>query len=171
MKRLAILLSGSFIILGLLGLAGARVNTSPSLPIGLYWQAQHPVTQGSLVWFCPPKTPVIAIARERGYLDVGTCASGTRPLLKQVVATSGDLIEISQGATRVNGRNLPSSAQVIADPQGQPLPPYQAKRTLGQDQVLLMALDHPRSFDGRYFGPIETRLIQGTLRPLWVWSP
>jgi len=176
MKRLTILLTVIFFSLCLLGLAGARVNTTPSFPKGLYWQDEttelwNPPVKGSLVWFCPPLSPVIALAKQRGYLGIGTCAAGTQPLLKQVVGVEGDRIDINQHATRVNGRALANSAQMPKDREGKPLPAFHGKLALGQDQVLLMALDHPQSFDGRYFGPIDTRFIQGTLRPVWVVSP
>lgn len=176
MKRLTLLLTASFFALCLLGLAGARVNTTPSLPRGLYWQDETIGTdqtplKGQLVWFCPPESPVIALAKQRGYLGIGTCAAGTQPMLKQVVAVAGDQIEIGQQATRVNGTALNNSAQLPKDREGKPLPAFKQTLTLQQNQVLLMALEHPRSFDGRYFGPIDTRFIQGTLRPVWVVSP
>ena len=42
----------------LLGVAchalGARINTTRSIPIGLYWTSGAPVEKGAYVLFCPP---------------------------------------------------------------------------------------------------------------------
>jgi type IV secretory pathway protease TraF len=33
---------------------GVRVNTSSSLPMGLYWVEDIPISRGATVWLCPP---------------------------------------------------------------------------------------------------------------------
>jgi type IV secretory pathway protease TraF len=37
---------------------------------------------------------------------------------------------------------------------------------MAEGQVLLMSEQNPRSFDARYFGPVDGRLILGALRPV-----
>ncbi|MES2568793.1 MAG: conjugal transfer protein TraF, partial [Verrucomicrobiota bacterium] len=35
--------------------AGARINTSKSIPVGLYWTSNSPVEKGAYVLLCPPE--------------------------------------------------------------------------------------------------------------------
>jgi len=48
--------------------AGARVNTTKSIPIGIYWMTGDPVEKGAYVVFCPPQVGVFDDAKERGYI-------------------------------------------------------------------------------------------------------
>ena len=69
MRRVAVSAVVSFVLFGLLGLAGARVNTTASFPVGLYWQVARPATKGDVVWLCPPAESVFLAALARGYLS------------------------------------------------------------------------------------------------------
>lgn len=51
--------------------AGARVNTTKSIPVGLYWTSSAPVEKGAYVLFCPPQLGVFDDAKERGYIGAG----------------------------------------------------------------------------------------------------
>ena len=56
--------------------------------------------------------------------------------------------------------------------EGKPLPFRETAYTLGTAQVLLMSDYSPKSFDGRYFGPIDQTGIKGVLRPVFtIWFP
>ena len=44
--------------------AGARVNTTKSIPVGLYWTSSAPVEKGAYVLFCPPQLGVFDDAKE-----------------------------------------------------------------------------------------------------------
>ena len=48
---------------------------------------------------------------------------------------------------------------------GRALPSWSGCATLSGDQILLQG-DTADSFDGRYWGPISRRLIEGVWRPL-----
>ena len=159
-----------FFAIGAAGLAGARVNTTPSLPLGLYWDQQAKPTKGSIVLFCPPDQPLFVEAKARGYLAAGLCDVGTQPMMKRIAATAGDQVSIAAEGTAVNGEWLANSAQVRKDPVGRPLPTYRAELTLAAGQVLLMSDRSPLSFDGRYFGPMSERTIQGVVEPVWTFS-
>jgi len=70
----------------------------------------------------------------------------------------------------VNGGLLPFSAPVPADPAGRPLPRFAADRfTLSASELLLMSDVSGKSFDGRYFGPIDRSQIEGVIRPVFTW--
>lgn len=159
-----------FATAGAAGLAGARVNTTPSLPRGLYWVQPQKPEKGSLVLFCAPSTPLFSEAKTRGYLGAGFCASGSEALLKRIVAVEGDQVTISDQGVAVNGQRLANSTPLKTDAAGRPLPAFKAEGTLAAGQVLLMADQHPQSFDGRYFGPVDERFLQAVVVPVWTLS-
>ena len=148
--------------------AGVRVNVTPSVPVGLYYQIpapQHPA-RGSLVVVClDPSEPQVAAAIDRGYLPVGNCPAGVAPLLKPVAGVPGDRVVVEPHGVTVNGALQPGSAPLSQDPQGRPLSIWSTQYVIQPDQVLLLT-EQPVSFDGRYLGPVSVRFIQAQARPL-----
>lgn len=146
---------------------GARVNTTGSIPVGLYWKSGKPAEKGDYVMVCPPPSGAFDLARERGYLPAGLCPGGYGYLMKRIAAAENDTVTIAEDGVRVNGRLLPFSRPLKADRTGRPLPRYRADRyTLNERQVLLMTDRNPLSFDGRYFGPIDRSRIKSVIIPV-----
>ena len=146
-------LSGSF---------GLRINTSPSLPVGLYITTMD--AGANLVEFCPAE-PFATLAIVRGYRDSGTCRDGAAPLLKPVVAKSGDVVELSARGISVNGLLQLNTAPLSKDTKGRPLEAWPFGRYIvAPDTVWVASSYHPRSFDSRYFGPISTAAIRHRLK-------
>jgi conjugative transfer signal peptidase TraF len=154
---------GTFQLCGFLGL---RINTSPSLPIGLYIAT----TNGSanLVEFCPAE-PFASLSIIRGYRDPGTCRDGGAPLLKPVIAKAGDVIELSARGISVDGVFLSNTAPLTRDTKGRPLEAWPFGRFLVATGTVWVASSyHPRSFDSRYFGPISTAAIRNRLKAFLI---
>ncbi|KAH9504569.1 hypothetical protein Btru_063259 [Bulinus truncatus] len=159
-KRLAI---GAAVAVGALGLLtaaayglGLRINTSKSIPKGLYVMTKDPITVGSYVILCPPDVGVFREAKARGYLGPGHCPGGYGNLMKRVLAAKEDVVTVSPQGLTVNGRLLPLSQPLPKDGAGRPMPAYQATTyTLGNLELLLMSDVSSTSFDGRYFGPVN----------------
>ena len=146
------------------GLAGIRINASPSLPMGLYRITSDPAA--SLVEFCPPALHDQDSAR-RGYRATGVCPDGAAPLLKPVIARAGDVVEVSAGGIAVNGRLLPHTAPLVADSKGRKLRPWPAGRYLVAEGTIWLASSYnDYSYDSRYFGPVPTAAILHRLRPI-----
>src|ERR1700733_6276736 len=82
----------SLAVFQLFGFLGLRINTSPSLPVGLYVVTTD--SNANLVEFCPAE-PFATLSRLRGYRDAGSCRDGGAPLLKPVVAKAGDMVELT----------------------------------------------------------------------------
>lgn len=151
-------------------LAGARVNTTKSIPLGLYWTSSAPVEKGAYVLFCPPKISVFDEAKKRGYIGAGFCPSGHGYMMKRVLAVKDDRVTVRDDGVRVNGKLLPYSAPFKADKAGREMPRYQADDyTLANVEVLLMSDVSGTSFDGRYFGPINRSQIKTVIRPAILW--
>lgn len=161
----------SVVVLGALCYAaGARVNTTKSIPVGLYWTSSAPVEKGAYVMFCPPQVGVFQDAKERGYIGGGFCSGGYGYMMKRVLAAKDDTVRVSDDGVRVNDELLAYSTPRKADAAGRPLPRFQAENyMLGNAELLLMSDVSATSFDGRYFGPVNRSQIQTVIRPVITW--
>ncbi|HLX06814.1 MAG TPA: S26 family signal peptidase [Thermoanaerobaculia bacterium] len=187
-------------------LGAGRINTSASLPRGLYleipcgWLRRQPA-RGDLVLACPPAAGA-ELARRRGYLGEGPCATratraagagggvsgggaagsdstggggaagaggGVAPLGKLVLAVAGDEVALGAAGLIVNGRAVAGSLPLARDSAGRPLAhqPFGTRR-LAPGEVWLFSPFHPRSYDSRYFGPVQAAAIRGWLMPLLI---
>jgi conjugative transfer signal peptidase TraF len=145
---------------------GIRLNTSPSLPFGLYRVTVD--SSAPLVEFCPAE-PVASFANARGYRQAGSCPDGGTPLMKPIAAHGGDIVEVSAAGVWVNGTLLRNSSPLARDTAGRPLTAWPTgKLPVPPGVVWLISDYHARSFDSRYFGPVPTALIRNHLRPLLV---
>jgi conjugative transfer signal peptidase TraF len=134
-------------------------NASASAPIGLYWRIGDRPERGDLVLAWAPLWAK-RLAAERHYLP------RTVPLLKRIVADTGDTVCASGAEISINGAAV--ARRLDADALGRPLPHWEGCETLGAGEVFLLMSDVPDSFDGRYFGITERPDIIGRLVPLWI---
>jgi conjugative transfer signal peptidase TraF len=149
------------------GAAGVRLNTTYSLPMGLYIQTSDPTT--TLIEFCPT-AGFAKESRGRGYRTAGFgCADGAVPLLKPIVASEGDVVETTPAGIKVNGVLLPQTAPLPRDAHSRPLTawPFGVYR-VRPGTVWVASSYHRGSYDSRYMGPIFVAQIHRRLKPLWV---
>lgn len=135
------------------------LNTSPSMPLGLYWIARGtvPMRRGEVVVFAP--TPDMgAMIYGRGWLRHGM------PLLKTVGGLAGDEYCVRSGRFLVAGAD--AGPVFPLDTKGRPLPRIAGCRRVGRDDFLPVASALDRSFDGRYMGAVPVRNVLGTGRAL-----
>lgn len=135
--------------------AGLRVNPTPSLPKGIYRLSQGVPGKGDLVTFCLDGE-YAALAKERGYLEAGSCLSGLRPLLKRLTGLPGDHIEAGSLAVRT------------VDSQRRPMPSVPLPGVVPPGLALVLA-DHPGSFDSRYFGLVPLDSLQ-RVEPVFLFN-
>lgn len=149
---------------------GFRINMTPSEPLGL-WRIvtiDRPPVVGDLVFICPPDTEAMRAARLRSYLRSGLCPGGLAPLIKTVIATSGQSVEI-ESHVRVDGVLIASSAIAKADGKGRPLSPFTGG-TVPADTVFLHS-GFVGSYDSRYFGPLPVSGILGLAQEILTYAP
>ncbi len=166
------------VVVGAVLLGAGRVNTSGSLPRGVYlevprgWLGRAPA-RGDLVLACPPAAGA-ELGRRRGYLGEGPCPAGAggggrgvAPLGKLVLAVAGDEVAFGEAGLAVNGRPVAGSRPLPRDSAGRPLAhqPF-GRRRLAAGEVWLFSPFHPRSYDSRYFGPVVAGAIRGWLMPV-----
>jgi len=150
--------------------AGARINTTKSIPVGLYWTTDAPIEKGAYVLFCPPDVGVFSTAKERDYIAGGFCPGDYGYMMKRILAAKGDTVTITDNGVSVDGELLPHSKPIKADLDGRELPRYQSNQyTLGSSELLLMSDVSDTSFDGRYFGPVSRSQVKSVIRPVITW--
>jgi len=156
---------------GMLGLslvaawAGLRFNDSPSMPTGLYVRTTSE-SGSSLVVFCPAE-PFGRVSVERGYRSRGNCGDGAEPMAKPTVARLGDIVELSATGMAVNGQPLQNTPPLAIDTAGRPLSHWPFGSYIVAPRTVWVASSYsPRSFDSRYFGPVEASQVREHVRPL-----
>jgi len=160
-------------VLGILSeatIGGFRVNTTPSEPLGIWRIAEinRPIMVGDLVFICPPDTATTRWARERGYLRHGLCEGHVAPLIKTVIATAGQSVEIADGV-RVNGIPIANSTIAKTDGKGRPLAPYSGG--LVPPDTVFVHSSFVASYDSRYFGPLPMSGILGRAQEVLTYAP
>lgn len=168
-----LLVTGGMVLGALAGAQalGFRVNTTASMPVGLWRVAPlaAELRRGEIVTACPPDTAGTREAAARGYLPAGLCPGRYEPLVKRIAAVPGDVVTIARAGISVNGEPVHGTAQLVRDSAGRemrlvPAGAYQ----VGPDQVWLLSGHDPRSWDSRYFGAVPVEKVQAVARPVWV---
>lgn len=167
LRRIALCL-GLLAAVGIVaGVAGIRINTSSSLPLGVYLRTRDP--KASLVEFCPAE-PFATVSRNRGYRVAGfLCPDRAVPLLKPLIARSGDAVEVSPAGIAVNGQLLRNTSALKRDGAGRPLRAWPSGVYVVTPGSVWVASTYSKgSYDSRYIGPVDEKLIRGRLKPLWL---
>lgn len=139
-------------------------NHMASEPIGFYWMTHHPAPFAQV---CLPSETEAQAIRLGVPPNPGTCPGGHEPLLKQLfVASDRHPIFFSAAGFTVDGRLLPNTAPVARTVNGKLLEhiPY-GTYTRG---LFAISTHHPRSYDSRYFGPVNPKSVARFARPLLV---
>jgi conjugative transfer signal peptidase TraF len=86
--------------------------------------------------------------------------------MKPVIASAGDVVDVSDAGIAVNGLPLPNTAARNKDRHGRALHPFSSGRYRVQPGSFWVASSYnPWSFDSRYFGPVDTRIVRRHLKP------
>lgn len=136
-------------------------NASASVPRGLYIVTRTAEPRpGDLVsaWL-PPKAR--SLAAQRRYLPA------TIPVIKPVIATTGDTVCATSTAVAVDGVEI--ATRRAKDNLGRPLPSWMGCKALRDGEVFLLSTHAADSFDGRYFGITPRSDIISVLKPLWTY--
>lgn len=153
---------------------GIMINTSPSMPVGLYRKAPTGrLHLGSIVAICL-STKLAQAALAKGYVGKSAlCPSGAEPLIKEVIALPGDSVTVTSDQITVIGANGKRNH-------------YFAPRhrwSLSHHPVAtLIAPGHYHatglwlygagatnwSWDSRYFGALQTSAVVAQLVPVWT---
>ena len=151
-------------------IGGLRMNTTPSEPLGL-WRIvplNRSVLPGEMVFVCPPDNAAIREARRRGYLRSGLCPGGFGPLIKTVVAVTGQRVAVTD-LVAIDGVPIRNSRIFEKDGQGRSLRHGQSGMLL-PGEVYLHS-DFIGSWDSRYFGPVPDSGVLGLAQEVLTYAP
>lgn len=170
-RSLAVL---SFAVVGLgyaAYLAGLRVNTTNSMPEGLWWVGSidpDSLHRGQVVTLCLPE-PAATFAQERGYIGSGYCPGNRDVLIKPIAALPGDTIGIFPEGVSVNGVAVPHSEVAIVDSRSRRVPavPF-GVYPVPSGTVFVISTHDPLAYDSRYFGPVPIANLRGAAFPVLV---
>ncbi len=147
-------------------LAGLRINTTASMPRGLYRVVGGSLRRGAIVAACLP-AEVARLGMERHYLGPGGCPGGAEPVVKRLAAVAGDVVEVTGEGVLVDGAALPCSRPLAEDHGSRPLEPFApGPHRLASDEVWLYSPYEARSWDSRYFGPIPAENVLHVVAPV-----
>ena len=143
-----------------------RINTTASMPIGLYRELPLRVARGAWVIFCLPEEPA-RLGRERAYLRRGSCPDGSQELMKEIAALPGDRVALSQVGLIVNGHSIAETALRAVDRGRRTLPhaPF-GEGYVAPGELWVLGLDHRVSWDSRYFGPVPLDHVRTAAIPI-----
>ncbi|MDN4572037.1 conjugative transfer signal peptidase TraF [Pandoraea cepalis] len=146
------------------------VNTSPSMPRGLYlMRPAGELSRDALAAICLREGKASRTYLTRDYLPPGrTCESGVGMLLKPLAGVPGDVVEITPIGVAINGVVIPRSRSYDNDSQGLPIEhlPIGWRHTLGTDEYFALATHMERSLDSRYYGPVARSQIRAEVSPI-----
>lgn len=161
---------GGFSLLAVGWIGGFRVNLTPSEPLGL-WRIiplDRPAALGDVVFVCPPETPAMREARERGYLRSGLCPAGYAPLIKTVIGVEEQNVEVG-AEVWIEGHSVPRSRVSTVDGKGRALARF--SRGVIPAGYLFLHSEFIGSFDSRYFGPFPASGVLGLAQEVWTYAP
>lgn len=124
----------------------------------------YSLERGMLVLACLPDE-VAKIAYERNYIASGKCKGGYAPVGKYIQAISGDEVRFTSEGIIVNGSLLENSKPYAMDGEERAMPVMLQDMVLPKDELVLLN-NYAGSFDSRYYGPIPSRYVVGTLNPV-----
>ena len=171
-RLLIALVHGSALFLlayGTVWAAGFRVNTTGSLPLGIYKLRSGQPQRGDIVLICPPRGSARETAMQRGYLMPDLGCGGAQSLLKPIAAIGGDRVKLDSGGLSVNGRLLPNSAPLLRDGAGRTMPSALTPlHTVPYGYIWLISTYSARSYDSRYFGRVKQGAVQNIAQAWWT---
>ena len=136
-------------------------NTSASAPVGFYRITAAITLKRGMYTLVLPPPGFRVMAAKRQYLPLNV------PLIKRVVGLSGDMICRRGQTIFVNQK--PVATALLKDQHGRNMPIWQGCFTLSEDQFFAL-MPPTDSFDGRYFGPLNTKDIIGVAVPIFTWT-
>jgi len=130
------------------------------MPRGVYYTYGCSPAKGDIIQFKPAEE-IWQFAVERKYVS-----DRMKGLLKTVVAATGDRVCWKESKISINGEFVGEVA--VVDSRGRPLGHAPECIIVQEGQLLPMASDYNKSYDGRYFGLIPFENIQYCAQPVWI---
>ena len=134
-------------------------QVTTSMPKGFYLVSPNKrFHRGDIVLFKPPKKTLVFLLQKKWLPKSGL-------MLKYVIGVPGDYVYQNKKWIYINHHQIAPIFYQYAP--GKKLPNNHFCGKLAQHQYLLMSSRLKRSFDGRYFGPVDDNKIIGVAKHLF----
>jgi conjugative transfer signal peptidase TraF len=145
------------------------------MPVGIWHRTSiNPaeIHKKDIVLFCLSlENEAGKFAIEQGYFARGSCPGNIAPLLKPIIAESGDIINLTTEFVAINGKQIINSQTYSYDSSGMRLSVFpRGKYVVKTGEFWVIGSEHDRSFDSRYFGAIKANQIIGIMNLVWLWN-
>jgi len=138
---------------------GLTYQVSPSMQKGFYWvRPAKNLKRGDIALFMPPSHTLLFLRRHHWIPNKGW-------MMKYIVGIPGDFVCQKDHVIWINHHKFAHVYNYYA--KGKSLPNTHFCGKLKFNQYLLMSTKVKRSFDGRYFGPIDRKNIIGRVVPVF----
>ena len=130
--------------------------TFPGIPWGQYLFPIESVHRGDVVVFVFPPDP-------------------TKDFIKRVIGLSGDTVQVKDGKVWLNGNPMddPHAHFEVSEQERSPVSPRDnfGPVTVPAGKLLMMGDNRDRSYDGRFWGFVDTNLVEGrAILIYWSWD-
>jgi conjugative transfer signal peptidase TraF len=144
------------------------INTSPSIPVGIYTlkQINSLLKQNDLVAVCLDKSNQ-DFGMSRGYIHPGSRCNGSVPLLKSIIAIPSDNVTLTNSEIIVDNKMYHYSTQKL-DSKQRTLLSWPRGNYQNTEGYWLIGTNDQHSWDSRYFGPVSQNQIIFLIKPLWI---
>lgn len=88
------------------------------------------------------------------------------PLVKIAAAVAGDKVDVNEKGIFINGKKWGDVNSYVMNKTSRSLASVTRSYVVAPGEVLLLGT-LPRSYDGRYFGPVAIKQVTGRAFPLW----
>lgn len=148
------------------------INISSSMPKGLYWidgqnhSSRDPLVfnKGDIVAVCLNKANR-DLGLKRDYILASNKCQNSEPLIKSIFAIPGDNVILKMNDITLN-RKVFHYPTLLIDSKGRPLHTFPRGSYLKTSGYWLIGTNDKKSWDSRYWGPVDVSQILFRLTPL-----
>lgn len=144
-----------FIFLEALYMSGIRINTTPSLPIGI-WRIER-----------TGRVEALRIG-DSVAINRAVVPGASRHLMKDVGALPGDVMTRNDNIVYRNGKPLPLSTIQATNSRDEKIDRIEYPIIIPNGYVWVSSR-HEWGYDSRYFGAVPQRAVIGKTKLLWAW--
>jgi conjugative transfer signal peptidase TraF len=138
------------------------VNTTPSVPTGVYVKMWWQPRVGDTVRGCLPRK-IAEQGRAFDYLDAGDCPGDAAPVYKLVEALPGQRVDVGDDGVRIDGRLLPMSGRVADTAAARDAVPVGIYTV--RPAALWLGSCNPMGWDSRYYRDVQLTDVSVVWRP------
>lgn len=170
-KLLPIVLMVAALVVVVVYSSGFKFYASSTVqtPGGLFLVVARQPTVGDYVEVCLPRL-VSPYGLLHQYLKPGLrCPDKTAPTFKKVKALAGDTVELNADSVVINKKALTDSATREKDDKGFDIPAIERNLFILKSEEIWLYYANDKSWDSRYYGPIDKQYIVRVLKPVMTW--